>query len=82
MFPLNRRSVLVNRVVGWVLFVVVASVAFLFFGMSLGVAMIAVFAALFSAVALSAVFLIRSKLAYGRRERALMGAGRIGQSHG
>ena len=80
MFAFKRRSNLQNRTLGWVLLAIVVVLPFVLFSLSLGLATIAAFTVVLSVVTASFVFLIKSKLAYQRRERELLSAGRLAGS--
>ena len=72
MVALERRSILQSRVFGWSLLALLPIGVFLFFAVSLGMAMIACFAVLLTTIVLAVAVLMRRKLAYDRHERELL----------
>ena len=72
MVALERRSILQSRVFGWSLLALLPIGVFLFFAVSLGMAMIAFFAVLLTTIVLAVAVLMRRKLAFDRHERKLL----------
>lgn len=75
MNAIRSRSTVKSRVLGWLVPLSLPLLALLFYTVSVGVAMIMVFTVLLVVVVLASVVLIRSKLAFQRRERDLLSTG-------